>query len=137
MNVYVPDDCAVVSREAVKFMIWERDEARKQLQQALARASELERERDEARDRCRALDSVETELWELGCACINTEGVPKAIKDKAAEWVHKYDVSNPPDLPWLDEPTKRTASENPQPDLFTPCYNPPGWVDPDTDPDVK
>lgn len=110
------------------------DEAYKERQQAIAQIQELQRERDEARDRCRALDAVETDLWTFACAVTRSEA-PKGIRDKAAELVLKYDELNPPDLPWLNERPK-VALGNP-PDLFAPCYSPPGWIDPDTDLDAE
>lgn len=110
------------------------DEARKERQQATEQIQELQRERDEARDRCRALDAVETDLWAFACAVTRSEA-PKGIRDKAAELVLKYDELNPPDLPWLDDRPK-VALGNP-PDLFAPCYSPSGWIDPDTDLDAE
>jgi hypothetical protein len=141
MNANVPDDCVVMPRASLAALYGARDDAKK-LQQQVAQIQEdmlqliavLERDRDEARARCRALDDVETDLWAFAGEVMRSE-VPKEIRDKAADLVRKYDTLNPPDLPWLDEPPT-SAPENP-PDLFAPCYSPPNWTDPAMNPDSE
>lgn len=135
MTVNLPDDCVVMSREKLQHIRDELGALKARVMEAFATMQGLVRERDEARVRCRALDAVETDLWTFAGEVMRSLPTPHEIRAKAAALVLKYDALNPPDLPWLNQRTPVKPAT--QPDLFAPCYNPPGWIDPETDPDAE